>query len=168
MNTRKITAILGGLLILGGSVLVSAQTNEFQRRQRVRENLVTLRLLRLTQALDLTEEQTAKVYPAINRIEKEKLDIQRKISADINDLRLLINGQAPNETEVDAKNKRIKEARELIRVKDIELDEFLEKNLTTIQKAKYLLFQIEFYRVLNDSLDRVRLMRNKPVPPIKK
>jgi hypothetical protein len=40
--------------------------------------------------------------------------------------------------------------------------------LTTVQKARYLLFQIEFYRVLNDSLDRMRMMRNKPLPAKKK
>ncbi len=43
-----------------------------QRGGRVRENLATLRLIRMTQALDLTEEQTSRIYPFINKIEKGK------------------------------------------------------------------------------------------------
>jgi predicted nucleic acid-binding Zn-ribbon protein len=149
-------------MFLGQLTLVSGQPNGRQNRQKVRENLVTLRLLRLTQALDLSEEQAARIYPVINRIEKEKSEIQKQMSADIADLRLLVNEPASREADIDAKNRKIREAREAIRVKDVELDEFLEKNLTTIQKARYLLFQIEFYRVLNDRLDRMRMMRNKP------
>ena len=168
MKMKKITLIFLSLAFLGSPTFVSGQPNGWQNRQRVRENLVTLRLLRLTQALDLTEEQAAKIYPVINRIEKEKSEIQKQMSADIADLRRLVNEQPPREADIDAKNRGIKAARESIRVKDVELDEFLEKNLTTVQKARYLLFQIEFYRVLNDSLDRMRMMRNKPVPAKKK
>jgi Spy/CpxP family protein refolding chaperone len=168
MNAKKFILIIFGLIALGSLALASAQRNGAMNRQRVRENLVTLRLLRLTQALNLTEEQAAKLYPMINRLEREKLDIQNQMSVDIADLRLLVNEPEPRETEIDAKHRKIKEARESIRIKDVELDEFLEKNLTTIQKARYLLFQIEFFRLLNDNLDRMRMMRNKPAPPIKK
>jgi len=168
MTKKKIVLLFSSVMLLGGLTFSTAQPNGWQNRQRIRENLFTLRLLRLTQALDLTEDQTARIYPMINRIEKEKLEIQKQMSADIADLRRLVNEQAPREAEIEAKNKNIKAARESIRVKDIELDEFLEKNLTTVQRARYLLFQIEFYRVLNDSLDRVRMMRNKRIPPVKK
>jgi len=168
MTRKKIVLLFSSLMLLGGLTFSSTQPNGWQNRQRVRENLFTLRLLRMTQALDLTEDQTARIYPVINRIEKQKLEIQKQMSADIADLKRLVNEQAPREAEIDSKNKEIKAARESIRAKDIELDEFLEKNLTTVQRARYLLFQIEFYRVLNDSLDRVRMMRNKPSPRIKK
>jgi Spy/CpxP family protein refolding chaperone len=168
MKIKKIAFLFLSMMFLGCLTFVSGQPNGWQNRQRVRENLVTLRLLRLTQALDLSEEQAAKIYPVINRIEKEKSDIQKLMSADIAELRRLVNEQPPREADIDAKNRKIKAARESIRVKDVELDEFLEKNLTTVQKARYLLFQIEFYRVLNDSLDRMRMMRNKPLPAKKK
>ncbi len=168
MKTNKIVLLFLSVIVLGLLTSVSAQPNGRQNRQKIRENLVTLRLLRLTQALDLTEEQAARIYPVINRIEKEKLEIQKQMSADIADLRLLVNEQTPREAEIDAKNRKIRAARESVRVKDVELDEFLETSLTTVQKARYLLFQIEFYRMLNDSLDRMRMMRNKPLPAKKK
>ena len=163
---KKTTILILSLVILAGLALASAQDNMLQRRQKVRENLVTLRLLRLTQALDLTDEQAAKIYPSINRIEKEKMDIQKQMSADIWDLRSMVNGPTPKESDIEIKYKNVRAAQQSIKDKDAELDEFLEKNLTSIQKAKYLLFQIEFFRVLNDGMDRVRMMRNKP--PLKK
>jgi len=163
---KKTTILILSLVILAGLAFASAQDDALQRRQKVREDLVTLRLLRLTQALDLTEEQAAKIYPSINRIEKEKMDIQKRMSADIRDLRSMVNGPTSKESDIEIKYKNVRAARQSIKDKDAELDEFLEKNLTSIQKAKYLLFQIEFFRVLNDSMDRVRMMRNKP--PLKK
>jgi Spy/CpxP family protein refolding chaperone len=163
---KKTTVLILSLVFLAGLVFALAQNDALQRRQNVRENLVTLRLLRLTQALDLTEEQAAKIYPSINRIEKEKMDIQKRMSADIRDLKSMINGPTPKESDIEIEYKNIKDARQSIKDKDAELDEFLEKNLTSIQKAKYLLFQIEFFRILNDGMDRVRMMRNKP--PLKK
>ena len=163
---KKTTILILSLVILAGLALASAQDNMLQRRQKVRENLVTLRLLRLTQALDLTDEQAAKIYPSINRIEKEKMDIQKQMSADIWDLRSMVNGPTPKESDIEIKYKNVRAAQQSIKDKDAELDEVLEKNLTSIQKAKYLLFQIEFFRVLNDGMDRVRMMRNKP--PLKK
>jgi Spy/CpxP family protein refolding chaperone len=166
MTLKKTAVLFLSLVVLVGLAFASAQDNEMQKRQKVRENLVTLRLLRLTQTLDLTEEQTAKIFPSINRIEKEKMDIQKRMSADIRDLRLMINGPTPKEADIEIKYKNVRAAQQSIKDKDAELDEFLEKNLTSIQKAKYLLFQIEFFRDLNDSMDRVRMMRNKP--PLKK
>lgn len=163
---KKTTILILSLVLLAGLAFASAQDDALQRRQKVREDLVTLRLLRLTQALDLTEEQAVKIYPSINRIEKEKMDIQKRMSADIRDLRSMVNGPTPKEADIEIKYKNVRAAQQSIKDKDAELDEFLEKNLTSIQKAKYLLFQIEFFRVLNDSMDRVRMMRNKP--PLKK
>jgi tyrosine-protein phosphatase YwqE len=57
---------------------------------------------------------------------------------------------------------------QLIRQKDDELEAYLENNLNTVQRAKYLLFQIEFYRLLEQSLDRMRMPNNPPPAPIKK
>jgi Spy/CpxP family protein refolding chaperone len=163
---KKTTILILSLVFLAGLAFASAQDDALQRRQKVREGLVTLRLLRLTQSLDLTDEQAAKIFPSIIRIEKEKMDILKRMSVDIRDLRSMINGPTPNEADIEIKYKNVRAAQQSIKDKDAELDEFLEKNLTSIQKAKYLLFQIEFFRVLNDSMDRVRMMRNKP--PLKK
>lgn len=167
MKTGKISLILAAVILFSQAALAQGQGG--QNRQRVRENLATLRLLRLTQALDLTEEQAAKFFPTVNRIEKDKMKIQRDMSADIQKLRQLVAEAAPNEPEIGVRIKSIKEAQRLARQKDDELEIYLESSLTTVQKAKYVLFQIEFYRMLEQSLERGRMMRNNAgIAPIKK
>jgi len=172
MKTKHVSLALALLVFLGGTAFGQGQgqgQGGGQNRQRVRENLATLRLLRLTQALDLTEEQAAKFFPTVNRIEKDKMKIQRDMTADIQRLRQLVVETTPNEAEISVRIKSIKEAQRLARQKDDELESHLESSLTTVQKAKYVLFQIEFYRMLEQSLERGRMMRNNaPLAPIKK
>ncbi len=134
-------------------------------RQNVRENLVTLRLLRMTEALDLTEEQTAKIYPFLIRVEKDKIKIQKDLSGDVSSLRALIKDPAAKEADILAKVKSVLEARHKVRALDDEAEQFLEKQLTGVQKGKYVLFQVDFYRGLGDTLDGIRQRRMMAGPP---
>jgi Spy/CpxP family protein refolding chaperone len=168
---KKLRFIGGtGLLLFFFSAAAFAQQEKPPpNRQRVRENLATLRLLRLTQALDLNEDQAAKIFPTVNKIEKEKLQLQRSLSVDIRDLRQILLDPSPKDAEIEAKVGKIREGQKLVRAKDAELESFLENSLTTVQKAKYVIFQIEFYRLMEQTLDRLRMPRNNPAaPPVKK
>jgi hypothetical protein len=170
MTKKRISLILVFLVFCGVAAFGQGrnQGNAAQNRQTVRENLATLRLLRLTKALDLNEEQAAKIFPTVNRVEKEKLNIQRDMTADIQSLRQLIADPAQKEAEIAAKIKNVKDAQRLIRQKDDELETFLEANLTMVQRGKYVIFEIEFYRMLEQSLTRSGMRNNLPSPPIKK
>lgn len=138
-------------------------------RPNVRENLITLRLLRMTEALDLTEDQTAKIFPYLNRVEKDKLKVQTVMSADLRALRVLTRDPAAKEAEILAKVKSVLEARLKVRILDDEVDQLLEKQLTTVQKGKYVLFQVDFYRGLGDTIDQIRRRRGQlGPPPVKK
>jgi Spy/CpxP family protein refolding chaperone len=168
MKTKHVSLTLAFLVLLSSAVFGQGQGPGGQNRQKVRENLATLRLLRLTQALDLSEEQAAKFFPNVNRIEKDKMQIQRDMSADIQKLRRLVADPKPDEAEIGARIKSVKEAQRLVRQKDDDLEAYLESSLTTVQKAKYVLFQIEFYRTLEQFLERGRMRNNVPPAPIKK
>ena len=138
-------------------------------RQKIRENLITLRILRMTEALDLTEDQTAKIFPVLNRIEKDKLKVQADMSADLRALRALTRDPAAKETDILAKVKSVLEARLRVRTLDDEVDQLLEKYLTALQKGKYVLFQVDFYRGLENTFDQVLQRRGQMgPPPIKK
>jgi hypothetical protein len=124
-----------------------------QRGGRVRENLATLRLLRLTQALDLSEDQTSRIFPFINKIDKEKIAIQRQMSADIQELRRIINNRADvPDTGIAPLIGRIRASQERVKRLDAESEAFLEKHLSPVQQGKYVLFQIDFYRALEQAV----------------
>jgi hypothetical protein len=171
MKIKSIGVFLAAGLMLGATAFGQnrGQMGGGQNRERVRDNLATLRLLRLTQALDLTEEQTAKIFPTINRIEKEKTRIQRDLSVQIRELRTLLKDPATKDDKLLPLLKSLKAGRESVRTLDVELETFLEANLTVAQSAKYVLFNIDFMRNLTDALNRSGSLRgNNAPPPIKK
>jgi len=115
----------------------------------------------MTQALDLTEEQTAKIFPKISRIEKEKKEIQQKIGIQMRELRSILRNENHDEQEFTDRIKRIKELRNLLKSKDEELENFLDDNLTLLQRAKYIIFSQDFYRGLREKLERARIMQER-------
>jgi len=130
-------------------------------RRRTRENITTLWLLRMTRVLDLTEEQTAKIFPVVTRIEKEKMEVNQRIRKLMREIRLILNDKDPDQKELKNKIDSIKELRSYLKNKDEELENFLEENLTLIQRAKYLMFAVSFYRDLRQQLERAKIMREK-------
>lgn len=138
-----------------------------QRGGRIRENLATLRLLRLTQALDLTEDQTSRIFPFINKIEKEKLAIQRQMTSDIQELRRTLTAGVAPEAEIAPLVGRIKAAQGRVKELDAESEAFLEKQLSPIQQGKYVIFQIDFYRMLEQAVADLKPQRGA-LPPLRK
>jgi Spy/CpxP family protein refolding chaperone len=130
-----------------------------QRGARVRENLATLRLLRLTQALDLTEDQTSRIFPFINKIEKEKLAIQRQMTSDIQELRRVLSAGTVPETEIIPLVGRIKASQGRVKELDAESEAFLEKQLSPLQQGRYVIFQIDFYRMLEQAVADLKPQR---------
>ncbi len=159
MKTRYILSILLCLLLLSSILSAALQDDQPQNRRRARENMRTLWLLRMTRVLELTEEQTAKVFPIVSRIEKEKSEIYKQIGKQVRELRLILKEEEPDQDDLKNKINKIKELRNLIKKKDEELDARLEENLTLIQRAKYMMFAANFYRDLRNNLDRVRIQR---------
>jgi Spy/CpxP family protein refolding chaperone len=161
---RKMTRWLAlGLFLI--AAVASAQTppgRQAGARERLRQNLYHLRLLRMTEALDLTEAQTSKIYPVAARVEKEKAEIIRRLGTEMQELRdLVARPDAPDE-DLAARVKTIRELRLGLQQKDREFEDFLEANLSALQIAKYVLFQADFNRTIGEKLNRARaLMRSR-------
>lgn len=137
----------------------SALQGDPQARMRLRENISNLYLLRLTRALELTEEQTAKLYPFLTRVEKEKAVIQRQMGLDLRDLRAELAATPTGEERILALVARIRETRRAIRAKDNEVEDVLDGVLTPMQKARYLIFTVDFLRSIGENLERARGLR---------
>lgn len=136
------------------------------RGRGIRLNLVLFRMLRMTQELDLTEEQTAKIFPKMNQIEKGKLGLQTKAGEQLRALRLILEDEKPDQKKIGERVKAILELRHQLESKDKELESFLDENLTLVQRAKYLIFTADFNRELREKLERARglqqRLRNAP------
>jgi Spy/CpxP family protein refolding chaperone len=157
MRKQAIVAIL----VLGfslGSAFAARRAQEGQPppRNALREQIADLYALRLTRALELTEEQTAKIYPALVRVEKEKARLQRQLGVDMRDLRGELVAPQVREDKVLGLVARIRETREAVRKQDVEVEAVLDGVLTPVQKGRFVIFTAEFMRGVREKLDRVR------------
>ena len=168
MKTRYVLSTLLCLLLLGSILSAAVQDEQPQNRRRARENMRTLWLLRMTRVLELTEEQTAKIFPIVSRIEKEKGEIYLGLGKLVRELRLILREEEPDQKELKNKIDKIKELRNLIKKKDEELEARVEENLTLVQRAKYLMFAANFYRELRENLERARIQRERLRQKVKK
>ncbi|MGB9836657.1 MAG: hypothetical protein ACPLRX_07970 [Candidatus Saccharicenans sp.] len=142
---RKKIIFITLIIILVISISYSyAQQDRPQARRNLRENLFTLRALRMTEALDLSEEQTAAIFPELNRAEKEKAELQQKLAGEIRDLRAMIKEGKAQPAEFEARVARIIELRKKIREREEVFEQFLFGQLTPVQKAKYIIFNVDF------------------------
>jgi len=155
---------LVGVLILGLALgtLAAAQAGgqgQSPAQARLRERIGDLYILRLTRALELTEEQTAKIYPLLVRVEKDKAGLQRRLGLDMRELRGELAGPAAGEKRLLELVGLIRKSRQAIRELDDEVETVLDKVLTPVQKARYLVFTVEFLRSVGENLDRARGVR---------
>lgn len=161
MKVKSILAIFLGLFLLSLSLFAFFQEGGVQRQRRTRDNIITLWLLRMTRVLELTDEQTAKIYPLVTRIEKEKMEMNQRIRKEMREIRLILKNKEPDLSELKDKIDSIKKFRSLLRIKDEELENQLEKNFTLIQRAKFLMFAASFNRDLREKLERARISRGR-------
>ena len=161
MQIRRLFLFAFCFLFVGSTFLAAIPDDENQNRKKIRENINTLRLLRMTQVLDLTEEQAAKIFPALNRTEKEKRGINRQIGQKLKELRLILAKEKPEEQEIEKLMGDLKELRNTLKTKDEELEKIIEENLTLVQRAKYLVFLVDFSRGLREKIDRARKLQKR-------
>ena len=128
----------------------------FRRSQRSRDNVRTLYLLRMTQILNLTEEQAAMIYPRITRVEKEKHELNKNLNRLLRELRARLRDENVEEEELAGRVQEIKDLSHRLKDIDRELELFLEQTLTVEQQAKYLMFHSDFTRRLRQQLEEAR------------
>ncbi len=156
-KTKKSAGILLAFGLTAGFAAAQTGPGAGPRAREIRRNIHTLRLVRMTEALELTEEQTARIFPELSRVEKEKAALQQRIADRIRDLRgLLEKPMEGDEAGLLAAVREVRGWREDIARKDAEIEVFLDAELSPVQKARYILFSVDFYRRLGERLDRLR------------
>lgn len=164
MRKQALAVVLMLNFGLGAAFASGGSQDEPQGRARLRERIGDLYLLRLTRALDLTEDQAARVYPLLIRAEKDKAALQRRLNIGMSDLRAELAKARPKDEALALLTRGVREAREGIRRVDAEMEAALDGVLTPVQKARYLVFTADFLRSVGENLERVRGLR----PPLKR
>ncbi len=125
-------------------------------RKRVREQIETIRMWKLTEALNLSQEQSMRFFPLFNQWERERhqLDLERDRLLD--ELKLVLKRERPKEKEIRTLLERLEENR--VRRGEGQKDFWLQasKILTLRQRAEYLIFQRDFERRIREIIKGIR------------
>lgn len=171
MKRYIISILLTSFLVLGIALngMALPDEDDFDRpptkelREKIRNRIETLRMWRLTRALDLDEKTAARLFPLLNRYDKKREKIERGIRDDMDALRSALNDKRMSELK-DILESLEDKHRELQRLNDEERAE-LKKVLTPEQQAKYILFQYRFKRDIRRIIEKARRRHLKPPPP---
>ncbi len=129
-----------------------------------REVIEKVRIYKLTEALDLTEEQTMKLFPRLRDFRKREREFQRQRVATIDKLRDLIKTNAEEKEIVKVLDKlhEMQKNRLALQIKEMEN---IKELLTPVQQAKFLIFEEDFEREIRELIREVRCKR---LPPLEK
>lgn len=129
-----------------------------EQRDKVRKRIETLKMWKLTEALDIDETTSAKLFPLLNRYDKRKAEIHHNIRESMREMKRSLRENRTNGLE---KTLAMLEEnhRALQSINDEEWAE-MKKILTIEQQAKFILFRKEFDRevrkLISDTRERRR------------
>ena len=134
----------------GGSPASTAE------RRKIRENIETLRMYKLLEALDLTSEQSAEFLPALKAFQDAKRGFQEERRNLLRELEGALESEEANQAKLEQTLTALEDTREEFQA---ELVKFLQKArsmLTLQQRARLQLFEERFERRLRDSIRQMR------------
>jgi Spy/CpxP family protein refolding chaperone len=127
--------------------------------EKIRKKVQTLKLWKLTEALDLDEETAAKLFPVMNKYEKKRFAIEQSIKKDMKKLRKIVDTASPDE--LAELIRRLEENhRELQALNGEQFQEF--KAILPVRKvAKFLIFQQDFSREMRKIIREAKQKKGK-------
>ncbi len=140
-----------------------------EQMERVRKRIETLRMWRLTKALDLDEETAARLFPVLHKYDKRRAETERALKEGLRELRKALREGS------EARLKELLEELErrhgeLQRLRTEEMAE-LKKILTVEQQARFVIFLQDFKkeirRIVAEARERrlQRLGKRRPDTP---
>ncbi len=178
---RPVKVLLIVLLLLGAESLLGQnrpiergadlQTRRQQRaeqpaqripREQLQKRIKQLQMWKLTERLNLSEEQSMKFFPRYNRYQDELTDAVQNLQMRLSRLQELHQSNA-KESDLDGEIRAvIAERKNVSDVLPKYLDEFRQV-LTARQLADLILFERDFLRDITDAIERAREReRNQP------
>lgn len=152
------------ILVAGFGMYSSAEPPEDIERpsskeqmEKVRKRIETLRMWRLTEALNLDEKTSTQVFPLVGKYDKKRTEIEQSLRSSMKELRksLKENREGNLKSILD----KIEENHKALqRIKEEEWAE-LKKIFTIEQQARFILFQQEFDREIRGIISEAREKR---------
>jgi Spy/CpxP family protein refolding chaperone len=134
----------------GGNAPTAAQ------REEVRKKVEAVKIWRLTEALKLDANTSAKLSAFINPLDQQRQELWQEQMMTMRELRTILQSPKPDEAKLRAALDKLEKNRHSMQVvKDREFSG-LKNILTTEQQARYLIFQQEFRHEMRGMISGAR------------
>lgn len=125
-------------------------------RQRIRENIETLRMWKLLEALDLSSEQSTRFLAVLKDLQDAKKAFEERRREHLSELEAALESEKKDEKKLREALDGLESARKQFQ---IDLENFMERSkamLTLEQRARMHLFEERFERRLKETIHRMR------------
>lgn len=147
------------ITLLLGSVLGQPPSGDMARN---RQNMDAIRIWKLTEVLELTEDQVASFLPLVQIHERELREVQREVMTLTKEGRELLEGEGISQKEVDKFTKQYLERQEKMFTIKNDFIKALPKHLTPEQQLLYLSFETRFRNELREYMKNERRGMRQP------
>ena len=157
MKTLKITALI---LILGLISNVFGQpfgNPPGPRHEKIRERIRTVKIWKLTEELNLSEEQSEKFFPAYNKFQADREAIEDKRRETIKQLDELTLSEDPSGEQINSLLDQLESLDQELRDKKAGFRIKLEDILTIRQIGRLYLFEMHFQRQIQEIIRDARM-----------
>ncbi len=160
MKTGKtVFIILSLILVFSGTTALADDGRRVPGEEdigRVRKKVEAVRAWRLTEELDLDEDKTAKLFPAMRRSDRQRQEIEADNRRIIRMVSAELNKPNPAPEVIDsALEELVKNRRRTFRSEEEHLQD-VRKILSPEDTARYLLFQVKFQKEIRERVMRSR------------
>ncbi|KJR43697.1 hypothetical protein MCHI_000400 [Candidatus Magnetoovum chiemensis] len=125
-----------------------------EKVETMREKISTIKMWKLTQALDLDESTASRLFPLLNSFDKKRAPLEVSLRENIATLKKIIETASDDE---------LAKSIDDIRNTNSTLNSLNEEDIAAIkdilplrQQAKYLLFQMDFNREMRMTMDKLK------------
>jgi Spy/CpxP family protein refolding chaperone len=128
-----------------------------QKREEIRNKIETVRIWRLTEQLKLDTATSAKLASLLGPLDQQRQGVMQEQAAGMRELRLLLKSQKPDQTKIKSSLERIVKNQNLLQGLREQEWKGLQEILTVEQQARFLLFQQEFRREMQNMIVNARM-----------
>ncbi len=164
MRDRILHYVLAVSMIFAVSGVCAAEQPDFDRppgreqAENVRKRIETMKMWRLTKALDLDEKTSARLFPLLNKNDRRRFEAEKTLREAMQELRTALREK--RDERLKSLLDRLEQAHVgLMKVNEEERAE-LKKVLTVEQQAKYIVFQQDFDMEMRKMIEGVRERRS--------
>lgn len=134
------------------------------RAEELKKRVELIWMWKLTEELNLTEKEGARLFPLLRTYEEKKRNLREENRRLVRELEEMIGGRAP-EQELKRTIRTLEENDRKLQEMENEAFHEIEKILPIEKQARYIVFQARFHREIHGLIQRARHKETRPGKP---